>query len=130
MTVEEELVHPDDLAVDAFAKLMKEKLAASRAKGRSGWQQAEALNLSMQMKEHVYKGDPVDVANFCMMLSANGSGIKMEHEWFQFLEARKNLIHKWFAEGRNYQEIVDGANLHDDAHAHRIRLATKPSGGF
>lgn len=60
--------HPDDLAVDQFAAAMKEKLAQARAKGRSGWQQCDPALLSSMLREHVEKGDPRDVANFCMML--------------------------------------------------------------
>ncbi|WP_244207391.1 hypothetical protein [Paraburkholderia fungorum] len=60
--------HPDDVAVDRFAAAMKEKLAAARAKGRSGWQQCSPFVLSEMLRAHVDKGDPRDVANFCMML--------------------------------------------------------------
>ena len=69
--------HPDDVAVDRFAALMKAKLAASRAKGRGGWDEDADLQqiLSDQLREHVDKGDPVDVANYCLFLSARGVGI-------------------------------------------------------
>lgn len=60
--------HPDDLAVDRFAAAMKEKLALARTKGRSGWEQCDPANLSAMLHEHVAKGDPRDVANFCMFL--------------------------------------------------------------
>jgi hypothetical protein len=60
--------HPDDVAVDRFAAAMKDKLAAARAKGRSGWQQCSPFVLSEMLRAHVDKGDPRDVANFCMML--------------------------------------------------------------
>jgi hypothetical protein len=68
--------HPDDLAVDAFAVRMKAKLADARAKGRSGWddpEQCTVAYLQQQLHEHVAKGDPVDVANFCMMLAHYGA---------------------------------------------------------
>jgi len=58
----------DDLAVDSFARVMKEKMAASRAKGRSGWEGMDPAELSRMLRGHVEKGDPRDVANFCMML--------------------------------------------------------------
>lgn len=67
--------HPDNLAVDAFAVAMKEKLAAARAKGRGGWQECDAGVLSGMLREHVKKGDPRDVANFCMFLWSLGYGI-------------------------------------------------------
>ena len=70
-------VHPDDLAVDRFAAAMKEKLAAARAKGRGGWdtEDATADGLSALLRHHVDKGDPRDVANFCMFLHQRGEAI-------------------------------------------------------
>lgn len=67
--------HPDDAAVDAFAQAMKEKLAAARTKGRGGWQDCPPQELSRMLREHVEKGDPRDVANFCMFLWSLGHGI-------------------------------------------------------
>ena len=70
--------HPDDLAVDAFALIMKAKLKASREKGRHGWDnpnECTVEDLSIMLRVHVGKGDPVDVANFCMMLFHRGSQI-------------------------------------------------------
>ena len=64
-------VHPDDAAVDAFADAMKAKMADARAKGRGGWEdpaQCSSEDLSRMLRDHVEKGDPRDVANFCMML--------------------------------------------------------------
>lgn len=69
---------PDDLAVDAFAAAMKAKMAAARAKGRGGWEdpaQCTAEDLSRMLRNHVEKGDPRDVANFCMMLHQRGEAI-------------------------------------------------------
>lgn len=73
-----EFKHPDDGAVDRFAVEMKAKLAKARAKGRGGWDNETLCtveHLSELLREHVRKGDPVDVANFCMMLQQRGSGI-------------------------------------------------------
>ncbi|KWN80818.1 hypothetical protein WM24_23560 [Burkholderia ubonensis] len=67
--------HPDDVAVDVFATVMKDKLAKARLKGRGGWQTCSPENLSWMLREHVEKGDPRDVANFCMMLWHQGSPI-------------------------------------------------------
>jgi hypothetical protein len=70
--------HPDDVAVDAFAAAMKAKLAAARAKGRGGWQDKEDCSqqrLSDMLRAHVAKGDPRDVANFCMFLHQRGEAI-------------------------------------------------------
>ena len=60
--------HADDTAVDEFAAVMKEKLAQARAKGRGGWETCNPADLSRMLREHVEKGDPRDVANFCMFL--------------------------------------------------------------
>jgi len=63
--------HYDDYAVRTFAKMMAEKMALSRAKGRSGWNDPEQCSveyLRHLLYEHLAKGDPVDVANICMML--------------------------------------------------------------
>lgn len=69
--------HPDDLAVDRFAVAMKAKLASARAKGRGGWDGPEcnADILSRMLRDHVDKGDPRDVANFCMFLHQRGEAI-------------------------------------------------------
>lgn len=71
--------HRDDLAVDIFANAMKSKMTVSRWRGRSGWEdrsQCSQSHLSTMLRAHVEKGDPVDVANFCMMLSMRGEGIE------------------------------------------------------
>ena len=65
----------DDAAVDSFARLMKSKLAKKRREGRRGWQGMSADELTEILRQHVDKGDPVDVANLCMMLSENGQSI-------------------------------------------------------
>ncbi|MFJ3316837.1 hypothetical protein ACIPLR_15880 [Herbaspirillum huttiense] len=82
MTVREVLLsspavaqHSDDAAVDRFATALKEKLALAREKGRSGWEQCDAADLSYMLREHVEKGDPRDVANFCMFLWSLGEPI-------------------------------------------------------
>ena len=67
--------HPDDAAVDRFAQALKLKLKAARENGRSGWQTCPPADLSRMLREHVEKGDPRDVANFCMFLWALGAGI-------------------------------------------------------
>ncbi|MBU9262010.1 hypothetical protein KTD13_16765 [Burkholderia multivorans] len=67
--------HSDDVAVDSFAAVMKHKLALAREKGRGGWETCSPADLSRMLREHVAKGDPRDVANFCMMLWHHGSPI-------------------------------------------------------
>ena len=69
--------HWEDMQeVNAFAEKMKRKLSASFKKGRHGWRTCEPDLLRKMLKEHVEKGDPVDVANFCMMLSYMDEGTK------------------------------------------------------
>lgn len=68
--------HPDDIAVDQFTHMMKAKLKWEREqRSRSGWQNMSAEELTKLLVEHLPKGDPVDVANFCMMLSMTGQQI-------------------------------------------------------
>ncbi|WP_240655629.1 hypothetical protein [Paraburkholderia phosphatilytica] len=67
--------HSDDAAVDRFCAAMKAKLAQARDKGRGGWEQCDPTELSIMLREHVEKGDPRDVANFCMFLWALGHPI-------------------------------------------------------
>lgn len=77
------LPHPDDDAIDQFALGMKMKMAVKRAEGRAGWhdkQQCSAEDLSHMLREHVSKGDPLDVANFCMMLRMRGERITGDAE--------------------------------------------------
>lgn len=68
----------DEAGVDAFAHAMKLKLADARAKGRSGWNDSAECTqerLSEMLRHHVEKGDPRDVANFCMFLYMRGEAI-------------------------------------------------------
>jgi len=68
----------DEAAVDELAERMKAKLEQQREKGYSGWnnkRQCTQQHLSNLLREHVGKGDPVDVANFCAFLQARGEGI-------------------------------------------------------
>ena len=67
--------HPDDEAVDQFAAAMKAKLESKRQEGKGGWQTASAEHLSKLLYQHLTKGDPVDVANFAMMLHQNGQSL-------------------------------------------------------
>lgn len=73
-----EPAHPDELAVDRFATALKAKLAQTRQKGRSGWddpKQCSIEYLSHLLVEHIDKGDPLDVANLAMMIHQRGAVI-------------------------------------------------------
>lgn len=52
--------HPDDVAVDALASLMRAKLAKQRDKGYGGWNTEECTQqrLSDMLRAHVEKGRP------------------------------------------------------------------------
>lgn len=63
--------HSDDAAVERFAVMMKDKLAASRYKGRAGWERCSEPVLMEMLREHIKKGDMVDVANLAMMVHLN-----------------------------------------------------------
>jgi hypothetical protein len=63
--------HTDGVAINSFARAMHHKMALARAKGRSGWQNCSSAELWQMLREHVEKGDPVDVGNFAMMIHQN-----------------------------------------------------------
>ena len=68
--------HADDVAVSRFAEAMKDKLAAARDKGKGGWDDPEQCTVEYLAKllvDHIPKGDPIDVANFAMMLHQRGA---------------------------------------------------------
>lgn len=72
--------HTDTNAVVDFATAMASKMNQSALKGRSGWNNPDLCtdaSLRVQLREAVAKGDPVDVANFAMMLHARGAGTAM-----------------------------------------------------
>ena len=58
----------DDYSIDQFAYAMKAKMAKKRDEGRGGWEHCDPELLSKMLFQHISKGDPIDVANFCMML--------------------------------------------------------------
>lgn len=67
----------DEEVIDAFATAMKAKMALKRAQGRGGWSNkgncsVTGAELSEQLRDHVEKDDPIDVANYCFMLWARG----------------------------------------------------------
>jgi hypothetical protein len=61
----------EDHAVDQFANAMKDKLDRKRQQGFSGGfdsRECTAAKLSTMLREHVEKGDPMDVALLALML--------------------------------------------------------------
>lgn len=66
------------MAVKRFAVAMEDKLDKKADEGRGGWSNKEECSqedLSLMLRKHVEKGDPIDVANFCMMLFNRGERI-------------------------------------------------------
>ena len=76
-TVDSDDIYAEDKAVDSFASRMKWKLAKARERGKYGWQDKNWTpeEISQALREHVAKGDPVDVANYCMFLAARNEPI-------------------------------------------------------
>jgi hypothetical protein len=75
--------HSDDIAVDRFAAAMKTKLAEKRGDGRSGWDNPEACSvddLNYMLIQHLFKGDPIDIGNFAMMIHQRGGRIAIDDE--------------------------------------------------
>lgn len=58
----------DRCDMQAFSVALRQKMDASRDKGRGGWRTCPPDRLRQMLAEHVQKGDPRDVALFCMML--------------------------------------------------------------
>lgn len=64
----------DDIGIDNFAEAMRKKMALSRSKGRSGWDDPALCSgeqLVSALIEHLSKGNDgtfEDIANFAMML--------------------------------------------------------------
>lgn len=114
--------HPDDVAVDDFAQAMKYKLASARHKGREGWQTFPPEELSRMLREHVEKGDPLDVANFCMFLWWLGHGIApAQASAVDELEELRLLC------AEAYQvvgSLLYDVGAFDDAHAQRVFNST------
>lgn len=120
--------HRDDEAVDRFAAAMKEKLAQARAKGRSGWEDKDFVSqafISQLLREHVGKGDPRDVANFCCFLWNRGEGIAQpQGRETVDLEQFREAVECWGALA-GLAEFAESVRLpfKKDAEAYRARLA-------
>lgn len=113
--------HPDDDAVNFFAKKMKEKMKKSREKGRRGWDECSPQILSKMLHEHILKGDPIDVANFCMMLFMNGHKIESSDQSLtirkmqvEIEELRKFIVKPWNDKDVHYHE-------HSNMYAHSYK---------
>lgn len=63
-------IHTDNFQVEIFARKMKAKLAKKRAEGYDNWRKCPINDLKDGLYQHLSKGDPIDVANYCMFLNA------------------------------------------------------------
>lgn len=89
-------IHPDDAAVDALCAAMKAKLREAReTKSRGGWETCHPADLSQMLREHVEKGDPVDVANFCAFLFAKGAQISRLIEFRQWTAQALEMLESY-----------------------------------
>lgn len=66
--------HPDDHAIDEFAKAMRARMAEKRLAGRQGWEECDPDDLGLRLLRAIADGDPIDIANYAMMLHALGAG--------------------------------------------------------
>jgi len=69
---------PDDerKALDAMVSAMSEKLYSKYLEGYCGFEGASEDHINRLLHEHLPKGDPVDVANFCAFLLHNGQRVR------------------------------------------------------
>lgn len=81
--------HADDQAVNQFAEAMRQKMAASREKGRGGWDNLELCktqDLCHQLIGHLSKDNAanfIDIANFAMMMHQRGDDPKVLSNIFE-----------------------------------------------
>lgn len=129
--------HPDDVAVDRFAKAMKAKLADARAKGRSGWDDPAACpvqHLADLLLAHIGKcnhGTFEDIANFSMMLHQRGASpallagkllFSSTPEGWQLVPMKPTMVML-----DEFDSIIDyGAEDSQDAWRRMLSAAPKP----
>jgi len=112
---------PDDerKALDAMVSAMSEKLYRKYIEGYSGFEGASEEHLNRLLHEHLTKGDPVDVANFCAFLLHNGQRVRLSPERVsvQVSDDRKLWLWKNFVDGRPEYWAFDNPypiHLHSD----------------
>jgi hypothetical protein len=106
--------HPDDVAVDAFAQAMKEKMKKSRDKGRGGWQQMDEGTLTGMLREHIDKGDMRDVGNFAMMIWNNSQTEETRVKDPYFVEACVDFLAR-YPDLNKPEEAFDNCQFYSDA---------------
>lgn len=66
----------DDKHIEAFAAALKAKMALGREQGKKNWDNPKLCSTGYLRKlllNSVFKGDPVDVGNYAMMLHSRGT---------------------------------------------------------
>lgn len=100
----------DNAGVDALAAAMKDKLAEKRRQGRGGWHDRERCPpgyLQRLLAEHIAKGDPVDVANFAMMLFSRRESTRLpDNQLGAGDEAAVEALHIAMLQGHHIGPIV------------------------
>jgi hypothetical protein len=83
--------HADDIAIDRFAAIVKAKVAADRAKGRTGWNveaECDVEDLASALIIYLSKGDPVEIGTLAMQLQQRGaSPAVLSQAWTEFIES-------------------------------------------
>jgi len=72
--------HADATAIMDFSAAMATKMHQAAMKGHAGWDDptlCSDASLRVLLREAVAKGDPVDVANYAMMMHTRGIGTAM-----------------------------------------------------
>lgn len=107
--------HPDDHAIDEFAKAMRSRMAEKRALGRNGWEECDPDDLGLRLLRAIADGDPIDIANYAMMLHALGAGADCMLEKY---------VGQVLYEGKSGLVVMDrwGADMWADVYEH-ARLA-------
>lgn len=147
IAVEQDLPqHYDDTAVVMFANAMKQKMAAKRNQGYSGWNDKEYCTtekLQKMLIDHLAKGDPVDIGNFAMMLWSRGesvaavevepSGRKVLRNVFALCEETEDLETNTpndFMRGRKFEakaiRNAIGAWFSDECNSRKAAPAVEP----
>lgn len=90
---------PDEHGWADFSQACRAKMARKREQGRGGWHDPRECppgSLQQMLIAHLAKGDPIDVANFAMMIWNRGESVRAPQELERVHEnarAMSDLIH-------------------------------------
>jgi hypothetical protein len=83
---------PERDALDKMVTAMSQKMLDKHLEGRSGFEDASVEHLNNLLHEHIPKGDPVDIANFCAFLHYNGHKVHSNNALVQLQEQYDTLL--------------------------------------